>query len=101
MANERVGKSDFVCIYTATATCVMPLCRYFSMRVEMTPTNSSRSTTIHPPSSIATNCRSTDIIAKSGYRQAVVGSCGFFVIWICYLGVNFLGKGLHSYGWVL
>jgi hypothetical protein len=25
----------------------------------------------------------------------------FFVIWICYLGVNFLGKGLHSYGWFL
>ena len=36
-----------------------------------------------------------------GEKAAVVGSCGFFVIWICYLGVNFLGKGLHSYGWVL
>ena len=23
------------------------------------------------------------------------------VIWVCYLGVNFLGKGLHSYGWVI
>ena len=36
-----------------------------------------------------------------GQRAAILGSCGFFVIWICYLGVNFLGKGLHSYGWVL
>ena len=36
-----------------------------------------------------------------GQKAAFLGSCGFFVIWICYLGVNFLGKGLHSYGWVL
>jgi cytochrome c-type biogenesis protein CcsB len=36
-----------------------------------------------------------------GQKAAFVGSIGFFVIWICYLGVNFLGKGLHSYGWVL
>ena len=36
-----------------------------------------------------------------GKKAAILGSCGFFVIWICYLGVNFLGKGLHSYGWVL
>ena len=36
-----------------------------------------------------------------GEKAALVGSAGFFVIWICYLGVNFLGKGLHSYGWVL
>lgn len=35
-----------------------------------------------------------------GKEAAILGSCGFFVIWICYLGVNFLGKGLHSYGWV-
>jgi len=35
-----------------------------------------------------------------GKQAATLGSCGFFVIWICYLGVNFLGKGLHSYGWV-
>jgi ABC-type transport system involved in cytochrome c biogenesis permease subunit len=34
-------------------------------------------------------------------QKPLLGSCGFFVIWICYLGVNFLGKGLHSYGWVL
>ena len=36
-----------------------------------------------------------------GTKAATIGSFGFFVIWICYLGVNFLGKGLHSYGWVL
>ena len=36
-----------------------------------------------------------------GKQAAILGSCGFFVIWICSLGVNFLGKGLHSYGWVL
>lgn len=36
-----------------------------------------------------------------GKKAAAVGTIGFFVIWICYLGVNFLGKGLHSYGWVL
>jgi cytochrome c-type biogenesis protein CcsB len=36
-----------------------------------------------------------------GEKAAQLGACGFFVIWICYLGVNFLGKGLHSYGWVL
>lgn len=36
-----------------------------------------------------------------GTKAATLGSCGFFVIWICYLGVNFLGKGLHTYGWVL
>ena len=35
-----------------------------------------------------------------GQKAASLGSFGFFVIWICYLGVNFLGKGLHSYGWV-
>ena len=35
-----------------------------------------------------------------GKKAATIGSLGFFVIWICYLGVNFLGKGLHSYGWL-
>jgi cytochrome c-type biogenesis protein CcsB len=35
-----------------------------------------------------------------GQKTAILGSLGFFVIWICYLGVNFLGKGLHSYGWL-
>ena len=35
-----------------------------------------------------------------GKKTALLGGIGFFVIWICYLGVNFLGKGLHSYGWL-
>ena len=35
-----------------------------------------------------------------GKKTAILGSLGFFVIWICYLGVNFLGKGLHSYGFL-
>lgn len=41
-------------------------------------------------------------ITKSwqGKRPAILASIGFIVVWICYLGVNFLGKGLHSYGWV-
>lgn len=30
---------------------------------------------------------------------AIVASIGFLFLWICYLGVNLLGKGLHSYGW--
>lgn len=42
-------------------------------------------------------------ITKSwqGKGPALLASCGFVVVWICYLGVNFLGKGLHSYGWIL
>lgn len=32
--------------------------------------------------------------------SAKVASLGFLIIWICYLGVNFLGQGLHSYGWI-
>nr|YP_009395952.1 cytochrome c biogenesis protein ccs1 [Dasya naccarioides]ARW65138.1 cytochrome c biogenesis protein ccs1 [Dasya naccarioides] len=35
-----------------------------------------------------------------GKKPAILASVGFIVIWICYLGVNFLGKGLHSYGWI-
>jgi cytochrome c-type biogenesis protein CcsB len=35
-----------------------------------------------------------------GKKTAILGSLGFLVIWICYLGVNFLSKGLHSYGWL-
>jgi len=35
-----------------------------------------------------------------GKKTALLGGLGFFVIWVCYLGVNFLGKGLHSYGWL-
>lgn len=36
-----------------------------------------------------------------GKKTAFIAIIGFFAIWICYLGVNFLGKGLHSYGWIL
>lgn len=35
-----------------------------------------------------------------GEKPAIIASLGFVVVWICYLGVNFLGKGLHSYGWL-
>nr|YP_009391400.1 cytochrome c biogenesis protein ccs1 [Platysiphonia delicata]ARW59544.1 cytochrome c biogenesis protein ccs1 [Platysiphonia delicata] len=35
-----------------------------------------------------------------GKKPAIIASIGFAVIWICYLGVNFLSKGLHSYGWI-
>jgi cytochrome c-type biogenesis protein CcsB len=35
-----------------------------------------------------------------GQKAAALGSLGFCVVWICYLGVNFLGTGLHSYGWL-
>nr|YP_009511416.1 heme attachment to plastid cytochrome c [Gracilariopsis mclachlanii]AXI97293.1 heme attachment to plastid cytochrome c [Gracilariopsis mclachlanii] len=36
-----------------------------------------------------------------GEKPAILASIGFIVVWICYLGVNFLGQGLHSYGWFL
>ena len=35
-----------------------------------------------------------------GRRPALLATSGFFVVLICYLGVNFLGVGLHSYGWI-
>jgi cytochrome c-type biogenesis protein CcsB len=34
-----------------------------------------------------------------GRRPAILAATGLIVVWICYLGVNLLGKGLHSYGW--
>ncbi|MGB3312234.1 MAG: c-type cytochrome biogenesis protein CcsB [Nodosilinea sp.] len=34
-----------------------------------------------------------------GRRPAILAAAGFVVVWVCYLGVNILGKGLHSYGW--
>jgi cytochrome c-type biogenesis protein CcsB len=36
-----------------------------------------------------------------GRRPAILAAIGFVVVWVCYLGVNLLGKGLHSYGWFL
>lgn len=34
-----------------------------------------------------------------GRSPAILAATGFVVVWVCYLGVNLLGKGLHSYGW--
>ncbi|HAC62351.1 MAG TPA: c-type cytochrome biogenesis protein CcsB [Cyanothece sp. UBA12306] len=34
-----------------------------------------------------------------GRKPAILAAAGFVVVWVCYLGVNLLGKGLHSYGW--
>ena len=36
-----------------------------------------------------------------GEKPAIIAAFGFIVVWICYLGVNFLGKGLHTYGQIL
>nr|YP_010569755.1 cytochrome c heme attachment protein [Podocarpus salignus]UZF97460.1 cytochrome c heme attachment protein [Podocarpus salignus] len=36
-----------------------------------------------------------------GEKPAIVASLGFFIVWICYLGVDLLGIGLHSYGWLV
>lgn len=36
-----------------------------------------------------------------GRKPAILATVGFATLWICYLGVNLLGKGLHSYGWFL
>tara|TARA_B100001029_G_C15000943_1_gene418028 strand:+ start:108 stop:1037 length:930 start_codon:yes stop_codon:yes gene_type:complete len=35
-----------------------------------------------------------------GRRPAILATSGFFIVFICYIGVNFLGLGLHSYGWI-
>jgi cytochrome c-type biogenesis protein CcsB len=35
-----------------------------------------------------------------GKKPAILATIGFFIVWMCYLGVNFLGQGLHSYGWL-
>ena len=35
-----------------------------------------------------------------GRKPALLATSGFFVVLICYLGVNFWGVGLHSYGWI-
>lgn len=36
-----------------------------------------------------------------GEKPAYVASIGFVIVWICFLGVNFIGEGLHSYGWIV
>ena len=35
-----------------------------------------------------------------GRKPALLATSGFFIVLICYLGVNFWGVGLHSYGWI-
>jgi cytochrome c-type biogenesis protein CcsB len=35
-----------------------------------------------------------------GKKPAIIASLGFFIVWICFLGVNLLGEGLHSYGFI-
>ena len=37
----------------------------------------------------------------TGKKPAIIASLGFIVTWICYLGVNLIGEGLHSYGWII
>jgi len=34
-------------------------------------------------------------------QSSFIGSLGFIMIWVCYIGVNLLAQGLHSYGWFL
>lgn len=36
----------------------------------------------------------------AGKKPALIASLGFVTVWICFLGVNLIGEGLHSYGWV-
>nr|YP_009529330.1 cytochrome c heme attachment protein [Myriopteris covillei]AXX76373.1 cytochrome c heme attachment protein [Myriopteris covillei] len=36
-----------------------------------------------------------------GEGPAAAASMGFFLVWIRFLGVNLLGVGLHSYGWLV
>ena len=40
------------------------------------------------------------IVGWSGTKPAWIASFGFVIVWICYLGVNLLGQGLHSYGFL-
>ena len=35
----------------------------------------------------------------SGQKAAFIATLGFISVWLCFLGVNLLGVGLHSYGW--
>jgi cytochrome c-type biogenesis protein CcsB len=36
-----------------------------------------------------------------GKKPAIIASLGFVIVWMCYLGVNLIGEGLHSYGWIV
>lgn len=35
-----------------------------------------------------------------GRKPAIIASLGFVTVWVCFLGVNLIGEGLHSYGWI-
>ena len=35
-----------------------------------------------------------------GKKPAILASVGFVTVWVCFLGVNLLGEGLHSYGFL-
>jgi len=35
---------------------------------------------------------------EENVNSSIVASMGFLIIWVCYLGINLLGIGLHSYG---
>jgi cytochrome c-type biogenesis protein CcsB len=35
-----------------------------------------------------------------GKISAIMASIGFLTVWVCFLGVNLLGEGLHSYGFL-
>lgn len=37
---------------------------------------------------------------SQGIVPAAIATFGFVLVWVCYLGVNILGKGLHSYGFL-
>lgn len=46
----------------------------------------------------ATYLHSRLIVGWTGSKPAWIASFGFVIVWICYLGVNLIGQGLHSYG---
>lgn len=48
----------------------------------------------------ATYLHSRLIGGWSGLKPALIASFGFVIVWVCYLGVNLLGQGLHSYGFL-
>ena len=47
----------------------------------------------------ATYLHSRLVAGKSKKEVATIGALGFIVVWVCYVGVNLWGVGLHSYGW--
>ena len=47
----------------------------------------------------ATYLHSRLVAGKSKKETAIIGAAGFVVVWVCYVGVNLWGVGLHSYGW--